>query len=545
VKPNIIVILADDLGWSDTTLYGTTRLFETPNLDRLARRGMVFSRGYSASPLCSPARASILTGQNPGRCGITFPVCHDKTVNNRLQPAVEPTAPPSDKALQLISSGALDTRLPTLGKMLQGAGFATGHFGKWHLGHPPYSPLEHGFEVDIPAWPGPGPGGSFVAPWRDDFRLKPNFPKEHIEDRMAQEAVQWMTRVKEDGRPFFLQYWAFSVHTPFDAKPDLIAKYAKKVNPDGPQNSATYAAMVESLDDAVGTILDAVDRLGIADRTVIFFLSDNGGNMYNAILEEAAGGELYVASPTSNFPLRGGKGSVFEGGIRVPFVVVWPGVAKPGSRSDAIVQSTDLYPTILDGLGVAPPKDYSVDGINIRPALEGGSLARPGGIITYFPHWSGVLNQLPPAIVIHKDQWKLIRVFHYGADTGHAYFLFDLDRDVGETVNLAEAKPDVVRVLDAQIEDFLKSANILTPQPNPNFDPAKFDPSKIGYQTLQILLNPGLSGRYFGDDRDKQSQTLRVPLPPPIAWPGDGSVLSPSQMQNGAPSLPASTASGK
>ncbi|MDB4713311.1 sulfatase, partial [bacterium] len=301
-KPNVVFILADDLGWADTTLFGHTRLYQTPNIERLAKRGMTFSRAYSASPLCSPTRASILTGQNPARIGLTAPNCHLPPVHLKARPGK--SAAPGQKAIQPDSATRLRTDIPTLGKTLQSAGYKTAHFGKWHLGPEPYSPLEQGFEIDIPHWHGPGPKGSFVAPWSyPDF--DPNHPKEHIEDRMAEEAVAFIEKNKDSS--FFLNYWMFSVHAPFNAKEELIEKYRPLIDPKDPQRSPTYAAMVESMDDAVGTLLDALDRLKIADNTIIIFFSDNGGNMYNVVDD---------TSPTSNYPLKGGKASQFEGGIR-------------------------------------------------------------------------------------------------------------------------------------------------------------------------------------------------------------------------------------
>jgi len=254
-KPNIVFILADDLGWADTTLYGHTSLYQTPNLERLAKRGMVFTRAYSASPLCSPTRASILTGQTPARTGFTAPNGHAPNVV--LRAAVQTKGAEGNKALQTESITRLDTNFPTLGKLFKQAGYATAHFGKWHLGPVPYSPLQHGFDVDLPHWPGPGPAGSFVAPWKfKDF--KESNPGDHIEDRMAREAVKWMRSLPKD-QPFYMNYWMFSVHAPFDAKAALIEKYRGKIDLKTPQHSPTYAAMVESMDDAVGTLLDAVD----------------------------------------------------------------------------------------------------------------------------------------------------------------------------------------------------------------------------------------------------------------------------------------------
>jgi arylsulfatase A-like enzyme len=476
-RPNIVFILADDLGWADTTLYGHTRLYETPNLERLARRGMVFNRAYSASPLCSPTRASILTGQTPARTGSTAPVHHTGPV--RLKAEVQPKAPPGNKALQTESATRLDTGLPTLGRLFQQAGYATAHFGKWHLGPEPYSPRQHGFDVDLPHWPGPGPAGSFVAPWKfKDFAART--PGEHIEDRMAAEAVAWLRSLRPD-QPFFLNYWQFSVHAPFNAKEAYIAQYRRRIDPSSPQRSPTYAAMVKSMDDAVGTLLEALEQTDRADRTLIVFTSDNGGNMYNGIREKGADGREYVAPPTSNRPLRGGKATLYEGGIRVPTVVAWPQVTRPGSRSDEIIQSTDFYPTLLHAARIALPPGHTLDGVDLAPVLRGGALA-PRGIFTYFPHSPPVPDWLPPAAAVHRGDWKLIRLFHQGERSAHAYRLFNLKDDLGEAHDLAAAQPARVRELDALIEQHLRDARAVLPRPNPAFDPARYDASQIGIQ---------------------------------------------------------------
>ena len=382
-KPlNVIFILADDLGWRDTTLYGTTKLYQTPNIERLAKCGITFTRAYANSPLCSPTRASILTGQTPARHGSIRPEHHKGEV--RLKPTVEPSAKPGSKVLGIQTVNRLDTAFPTLGKMIKKGGYATGHFGKWHLGPEPYSPLEHGFDVDIPHTPSPGPAGGYLAPWRFAKDLQPQAKGEHIEDRMAEEATKWMNTLPKN-EPFFMNYWQFSVHAPFEAKPELVGKYKKLVDPNSRQKSPTYAAMVETCDDALGALLDAVDAAGIADRTIIVFTSDNGGNVHQKIKADGV-------PVTSNFPHIGGKAMIREGGVHVPCIVVWPGVTEPGSRSDEIIQTADFYPTLLENLGMGLPEDYAVDGINIMPA----------------PDW------LPPSISVHSGDWKLIRIFHGG-----------------------------------------------------------------------------------------------------------------------------------
>ena len=464
-KPNIVFILADDLGWADTTLFGHTTLYQTPNIERLAKRGMTFSHAYAASPLCSPTRASILTGQNPARIGLTSPNCHLPPVHLKARPGKG--AAPGQKSIQPESATRLRTDIPTLGKMLKSAGYKTAHFGKWHLGPEPYSPLQQGFEIDIPHWHGPGPKGSFVAPWSyPDF--DPNHPKEHIEDRMAEEAAAFMEKHKDGS--FFLNYWMFSVHAPFNAKDELIEKYRPLIDPKDPQRSPTYAAMVESMDDAVGTLLDTLDRLKIADNTIIIFFSDNGGNMYNVIDD---------TSPTSNAPLKGGKASQFEGGIRVPMIVAWPGEIKPASTSDDLVQSTDFYPTLLNILEIEPERGQIFDGTSILSALKGQEFSR-NPIFTYFPHNPPVPDWIPPSISIHHEDWKLIREFHQGEKGAHRYRLFDLSTDIGEQKNLATEKPKLVQLLDAKIEAFLQESKAVVPVPNPKFDPERYHPELEG-----------------------------------------------------------------
>jgi len=476
-RPNILLILADDLGWADTTLYGKTSLYETPNIERLAERGMTFSNAYAASPICSPTRASIMTGQNPARHGMTSPAAH--LADERFEPIAGTSGPPHQKCTNVKSATRLDPSLPTLGKILKGAGYSTAHFGKWHLGREPHSPLELGFDVDIPHWYGPGPKTSYLAPWGYE-NFKEGAPGDHIEDRMAEEAVTWLKK-RDRTKPFFMNYWQFSVHAPFGAKPALIDRYRKKIKRGSKQQSPTYAAMVHSLDDAVGTLLDALDKEGIADKTVILFYSDNGGNIHCGLNETDAAGEEYVTAITSNHPLRGGKGNIHEGGIRVPAVVVWPGVTKPGSRSDVRVQSTDLYPTILRMLNVARPKDHVIDGVDFAKALRGEPMER-GPMFTLVPGHGNTPEWLPPAMAVHHGDWKCIRIFHYGEDGKHDYRLYNLRSDIGENTNLADAHPEKVRALDRLIENYIAEAEVVVPHPNPNFDPAQFDPATIGVQ---------------------------------------------------------------
>ncbi len=477
-QPNVVFILADDLGWSDTTLYGHTKFYRTPNLERLAKRGMLFTRAYAASPLCSPTRASIMTGQSPARIGITAPVCHEPTV--QLVATVQAKAPAFKKALICNSVTRLNTNYFTLAKAFKAAGYATGHFGKWHLGSEPYSPLRHGFDVDLPHWAGPGPAGSYVAPWKFG-NFTERVPQEHIEDRMGDEAVAWMEKNKD--HPFFLNYWQFSVHAPFNAKASLISKYRTVSDPNDPQHSPTYAAMVESMDDAVGKLLDAIDRCGIADHTVVVFFSDNGGNMYDTV---------DGTTPTSNRPLRGGKGTVYEGGTRVPCVVSWPGLTQPGSRNDTIIQSSDFYPTFVQLLGLKTQPGQVFDGVSIAEAFSGHPVNRTA-IFTYFPHSPNVPDTLPPAVTVVADHWKLIRLFYEGENQTHAYRLYDLRQDVGESHDVAAAQPERVRALDALIQKFLVNARAVLPQPNPAYNP-NAKPPPAGPRNKKGKQQPATAG---------------------------------------------------
>jgi hypothetical protein len=290
---------------------------------------------------------------------------------------------------------------------------------------------------------------------------------------MAKEAVQWMQAQQQAGKPFFLNYWMFSVHAPFDAKKENIKKHRARINPQDAQRSPTYAAMIQSMDDAVGTLLDALYRLRLAEDTLIIFTSDNGGNMYN---------EVEGTTPTSNRPLRGGKATLYEGGTRVPCVVVWPGITAPGSSSDALVQSEDFYPTLVEGLSLSVPKDQQWDGSSILPALKG--LPLPGKtLFQYFPHAPGVPDWLPPAVSVHRDQWKLIRIFHGGEQGAHRHLLFHLQEDLGERTDLSSTKPEQVKELDGLIQTFLTETKATVPQPNPAFDPKKYQPELEGKVT--------------------------------------------------------------
>ena len=457
-RPNLVFILADDLGWSDTTLYGTTEFYETPNIERLANRGILFTNAYTAHPLCSPTRSSIMTGLEPARTGFISAAGHLPGVN--LEKKMPPQGPANLKMRLARSVTRLDTKYTTLAETIQGAGYVTGHFGKWHLGHEPYTPLEHGFDTDVPHWWGPGPAGSYVAPWRfpDKLDFDPAVPSEHIEDRMATEAIAFIEKNRE--KPFFLNYWAFSVHGPWDGKQELIDKYARKADPESPQRLPVYGAMVESLDDAVGRLLDTLDRLELTEKTIIVFFSDNGGNMYS---------QVDGITVTSNAPLRGGKATIYDGGSRVPCAVVWPGQIKPGSTSDAFLTSTDWYPTLLEMLEIKRPEGVKFDGFNQVPALLGKAGPRTS-ICCFVPSYFSRPGTIP-STYLRRGDWKLIR-FHGDGEKGADRFeLYNLKKDIGETRNLAAIKPQLVEQLNAEMDAYLLETEAIVPAANPAYDP--------------------------------------------------------------------------
>ena len=515
-RPNLVFILADDLGWSDTTLFGTTKFYETPNIERLARRGLLFTNAYTAHPLCSPTRSSIMTGLDPARTGFISAAGHVANV------VLEKSRPPQGAAIRKMrmprSVSRLDPKYTTLAETIRAAGYVTGHFGKWHLGREPYTPLQHGFDVDVPHWWGPGPAGSYVAPWKfpDELDFDPSVPNEHIEDRMATEAISFIEKNRD--KPFFLNYWAFSVHGPWDGKKTLVDKYAKKADPQNPQRLPVYGAMVESLDDAVGRLLDTLDRLKLTEKTIIVFFSDNGGNMYS---------QVDGITVTSNVPLRGGKATIYDGGTRVPCVVSWPGKTKPGSKTDALLTSTDWYPTLLEMMGISKPAKLTFDGMSQVPALLGKPGPRESFVCfvpSYFPKPGTI-----PSTYIRRGDWKLIRFHGDGPQRADRFELYNLATDIGEASNLAAAKPAVVKELDAEMSAYLERTEALLPLPNPAYNPnAKpapkqaIDPAVLfkardtnqdGFLTLKEYIGnpknrnvPVLTKRFNGWDRNKDSR---------------------------------------
>lgn len=455
--PNIVFLLADDLGQRDLGCYGST-FYETPHLDQLARDGARFTDAYAACPVCSPSRASILTGWWPQRTGITDYIEPDGrngpsswSRNTRLLPAAN-----CDRL-------ALDA--PTLAKALRAAGYATFFAGKWHLGPDGYLPQDQGFDINLGGHAGGAPfGGRHYFPPYGNPQLSDGPPGEHLPDRLATETARFIA--SQGDRPFLAYLSFYSVHTPLVARQDLQEKYEQKRSRLGletrwrregerdvrlVQDHAVYAAMVEAMDLAVGKVLAQLDACGLRDNTLVIFTSDNGG------LSTSEGW------PTSNLPWRGGKGWLYEGGIREPLLVRWPQVAVPGSVIATPVCSPDFFPTLLAAAGVAPAADQRLDGANFLPLLAGETWPERA-LCWHYPHYGNQGGA--PGAAIRLGRWKLIEWLEDGRIE-----LFDLDADPGETQDLAAREPARVAQLQARLHAWQQEVGAVFPAPNPRYDP--------------------------------------------------------------------------
>jgi arylsulfatase A-like enzyme len=439
-KPNIIFILADDLGYMDIGANNPKTFYETPNIDRLASRGMRFTAGYAACPVCSPTRASIMTGKYPPRTRITTFIGRDRV--GKLLPA-----PNQDH---------LDLEEVTIAEALRDGGYTNFFAGKWHLGAGPFSPNAQGF--------GPGLEGNAQFYYPPSPVPPPNAKDDpKTTDRIALEAVRFINENK--ARPFFAYLPFLAVHVPIGARPDLVAKYERKQASAPPdawgrerssnvrqvQNHAAYAAMLEQMDGAIGRVVAALEQNGILERTVIVFTSDNGG------LSTAEG------HPTANVPLRGGKGWLYEGGIREPWIICAPGVTRPGSVCDVPVVSMDFYPTLLELAGLPLRPRQHCDAVSLVPLLKGGTLAR-GPLFWHFPHYGNQGGA--PGGAIREGDWKLIEWYEDGS-----LELFNLRTDLAERHNLAAAEPAKAKALHAKLSAWRQEANAVMPTPNPDYKP--------------------------------------------------------------------------
>ena len=487
------------MGWMDCGAYGS-QYYETPNIDRFARRAMRFTNAY-AQPLCSPTRASLLTGKYSARHGITSATGHrpPQPAGQKLLPD---TAPPAQAMLMPDSKNYLEPSEYTLAEALRDAGWRTGHFGKWHLGlTPPHWPEQQGFDVAFHCHPDPGPPGNYFSPYNVKPTGEPRGQSkvgtitdgpagEYIVDRLADEAVKFIADNKD--RPFFLNLWNYGVHGPWGHKPEYTKAFMDKKDPRGVQGNPIMASMLKSVDECFGRVLEALEKNGLLENTIIIFNSDNGGNTHSNTGEGAkekkkteASGEDTVGAdwrkwagkqpPTINTPLRDGKGTLYEGGTRVPLLWSWAGHIQPGGTSDAVVGHIDLYPTLLDLAGVPRPAQQKMDGVSYAAVLrQTGALERKA-FFNYFPH-AGVGRA--GGVWARSGDWKLIRWFGAPAGDDARHELYNLRDDLSETTNLAAAQPARVKELDALIDGFLADTGATFPRPNPAYQPALARPTK-------------------------------------------------------------------
>lgn len=412
---NFVFILADDLGWADLCCYGAD-LHETPNLDRLARQSVRFTNACTAAPVCTPTRASIQTGKHPAKLHMTIwreAARHPPENRKVLPPVVEENLPHSEI---------------TFAEVVKASGYHTAHIGKWHLGDAEHYPETQGFDINIggSVWGAPR---TFFWPYRgqrnpkDEYRYVPGLtggkPGEYLTDRLTDEAMKALGM--SGGRPFFLNLWYHTVHTPIEGKPELVSKYKAKIRPQMRHKNAGYAAMVQSLDENVGRMLRKLEEMKVADRTVVVFTSDNGGYINE-----------YEGQPcTNNHPLRSGKGSLYEGGVRVPLMIRGP-MAKAGLVVDEPVCSIDFYPTMLEmsGLPGDAAHNAGVDGLSLMPLLTGAANRLPREeLYFHYPHY---YPTTAPVSAVRTREWKLLEYLE-----DDKLELYNLSQDPGETRDLA------------------------------------------------------------------------------------------------------------
>ncbi len=457
-QPNILFILVDDLGWRDVGCYGSD-FYETPNLDRLAGEGMRFTQAYASCPVCSPTRASIMSGKNPARVGVTQFIGGHSV----------------GKLCDVPYFHELPMSEISLATALREGGYRTWHLGKWHLGDHLTWPHNHGFDVNLGGCGWGMPNHGYFSPYHLPT-LSDGPDGEYMTDRLTDEAIRLIEG--NDGAPFFLNFWPYAVHTPIQAPAALVAKYTAKAKALGldqvpaivegeyfpcqhmrtqriqrrvVQSDPAYAAMIENLDTNVGRLLATLEARGVADNTLVIFTSDNGG-------ESSSGG-----SPTCNLPLKEGKGWMHEGGTRVSQLMRWPGHIPAGSTCGVPVISTDYYPTLLEAAGLPARPAQHVDGTSLRPLFSGGTLA-PRALCWHYPHYSNQGDS--PACAIREGDWKLIEHFE-----DHRLELFNLRDDPYERHNVAAAHPIRTAALHAQLVDWREEVEALLPPPNPNYMP--------------------------------------------------------------------------
>ena len=423
---------------SDLTSFGS-KFYQTPNVDRLVSQGMKFTNAYAACPVCSPSRAAIMTGKYPARLHLT-----DWIPGRKQWPTAKLIVPEFEQQLPLPEV--------TIAEALAPEGYISAAIGKWHLGSKPYFPEHQGFAVNIGGTEKGSPP-SYFPPYNIPG-LEPRFPNDYLTDNLSSRAEEFIESNKD--RPFFLYLAHFAVHLPLGSKPEVTAKYKARVAPDNPQHHPVYAGMVEGADDSVGRIMKKLDDLNLTRNTVVIFLSDNGGLRYEGKQTEPI---------TSNAPLRAGKGHLYEGGVRIPMIVRWPGKVKPGSVCDVPVISADLYPTIVAAAGAQKHSGKPIDGKDIAPLLQGGSALKRDALYWHYPHYSNQGGV--PGGAIRRGDFKLIEFYEDGRTE-----LYNLKQDIGEKHNLAADYPDKVKEMRRALGEWRRSVNAVMPKPNPKYDAA-------------------------------------------------------------------------
>jgi arylsulfatase A len=449
-RPNIIFILADDMGWGDLPVYGN-RFNEAPNLTRMAEEGLRFTDAYAACPVCSPTRASIMSGQYPARVGIT------DFITGHWRPYEEVIVPVN-------RTQYLPEEIITVGEIMKDAGYATGYFGKWHLGwEDRHQPWNQGFE-SVNVYNG---GGYFNYPDRmsTPISVETGTPLSEALTDLSLDFIRHNT-----DHPFFLILAHYDVHVQLDADSMLIQKYLDKKKADDYPSNAVYAAMVEEVDHSVGRILSTLEDLDLDENTLVIFFSDNGGlvSRFDRIpliadsKQHIYAGDtlLYIAS--SNAPLRAEKGTLYEGGIREPLIAWWPGKIEAGKLSSAIVSSVDFLPTFAQLAGQELPDEQVFDGISLVDLLEGSAPDPERAIFWHYP----VYHHDQPASAIRKGKWKLVHNL-----VNDRRYLYDLENDIGESVDLSRSEPEITDELFRLLEQWCEDCGAEYPVPNPGFIP--------------------------------------------------------------------------
>lgn len=444
--PNIVLVVIDDLGWRDLGCYGSD-LYETPHVDRLARQGMRFTQAYSACTVCSPSRAAVLTGKYPARLRVT------DWIPGHERPDAKLRIPDWTKRLELKET--------TLAELLTPAGYACGHVGKWHLGPEGFWPTQQGFAVNIagcdlghpPSYHWPYSRAGRRIPTLD---LTPATEGQYLSDRLADEAVSLVRQWKS--QPFFLYLATYQVHTPLEPKKEYVAKYAQRIRDGMQHTNPRYAAMVQSMDEVVGKVLDALDSNGLAQNTIVLFTSDNGGLSHlNGVKR----------GPTDNSPLRLGKGSSYEGGVRVPLIVRWPGVTTPGSVCHEPVMGIDIFPTVAEALGLTTlPGPGPIDGLSLVPVLRDPKARLPReALFWHYPHYHP--GGATPYGAVRSGPWKLIEFYE-----DMRVELYNLEHDIGEQHDLAASQPALTRSLRDKLHRWRKEVGAQMPSVRPELLPA-------------------------------------------------------------------------